>query len=128
MVAGMMLLGPVWTALWPGLPEQSGAHAMVMAFDMTAGMALWMWLRGSSGRLIVEMSAAMVAPFLVLLVPYLSGALSGHGLMMGGHVAMPITMLAVMLVRRDAYSHHHGWRLSRRRRASDDQTAMAVVS
>ena len=127
MVAGMMLLGPVWTALWPGLVDHSAAHTLVMAVDMTAGMGLWMWIRGASAGLIVEMSAAMVAPLLVLLVPHLSGALSGHALMMGGHMAMPITMLAAMLIRRDAYDHHHGWRLPRRRQVSDDRTAMAAV-
>jgi flagellar biosynthetic protein FliP len=85
-----------------------------MAFDMTLGMGLWMWLRASSGRGIAEMSAAVLAPFLVLLVPYLAGMMSGHE-PMGAHVAMPITMLAAMLVRRDEYSHTHGWRRRRRR-------------
>lgn len=114
MIAGMMLLAPLWAVLWPGLSDRPDADAMVMAVDMAAGMAFWMWLRGHGARLVAEMSAAMVAPFAVFLVPYWLGLISGEGLMAFGHVGMVLAMIGAMVLRFDAYSHAHGWRLPRR--------------
>ncbi len=47
----------------------------------------------------------MYAPFLVLLVPYAFGAISGGTLMMGGHLLMLPAMLGVMLWRHRDYRH-----------------------
>jgi flagellar biosynthetic protein FliP len=77
-----------------------------MATNMTVGMALWMWIRRHSWPRIAEMSAAMVLPFAVLLVPFWLGTISGMTLMMAGHVLMVPLMLAAMLWRRAEYSHH----------------------
>jgi hypothetical protein len=115
MTAGMMLLGPVWEMLWPGLPDSAAAGALVMAVDMAAGMAFWMWLRGHGGRLVAEMSVAMVAPFVLLLIPYGLGLISGDGLMMIGHIGMLVAMFGAMALRFDAYTHAHPWRLPFRR-------------
>ena len=117
MVAGMMLLGPVWSWLWPGLNDRPAAHVLVMALDMAIGMALWMWIRGHAGRMVAEMGVAMVAPFVVLLVPFFLGVLSGHGLMTIGHVAMVVAMVGLMVLRIAHYTQPHGWRSLRRRRA-----------
>ncbi|HTJ38914.1 MAG TPA: hypothetical protein VL738_37260 [Dactylosporangium sp.] len=105
MLAGMALLGPVWSWAWPGLAERPAAGALVMAANMTIGMGLWMRIRRHSWRLIAEMSAAMVLPFLALLVPYAMGAISGAALMMGGHLLMLPAMLAAMLWRHRDYRH-----------------------
>jgi hypothetical protein len=102
MVVGMALLMPLTPAAWAALPA---VHALVMAADMTIGMAVWMAVRRHRVRLIVEMSAAMCAPFVLLLVPYGLGAISGETLMIGGHVLMFVTMLGAMLLRRDEYAH-----------------------
>ena len=77
MVVGMVLLGPLWTLMWPGLPDRPAAAALVMATDMAVGMAVWMRVRGHGGRGIAEMCAAMYVPFLVLLVPYALGLVGG---------------------------------------------------
>jgi hypothetical protein len=106
MLVGMVALAPLWNLLLPGLSAHPVADAMVMATDMSLGMALWMRIRRHSWPRIAEMCAAMVLPFLVLLVPYWIGALSGHGLMMGGHILMFPAMLAAMLLRRGDYYHH----------------------
>ena len=105
MLVGMVVLGPVWSFAWPGLSELAGLSALVMAADMTIGMALWMRIRRHSGRQIVEMSAAMVLPFLALLVPYAMGAIDGDVLMMGGHLLMLPAMLGAMLWRHREYRH-----------------------
>ncbi|WP_343993250.1 hypothetical protein [Terrabacter terrae] len=96
MVVGMQLLGVVWDSSWPGLTSRPDAMALAMAFDMTLGMAAWMWVRRHAPRHIVDMSAVMVLPFLVLLVPYRLGVLSGEGLLTWGHVAMFALMAAYL--------------------------------
>jgi hypothetical protein len=107
MFVGMFVLSPVWSFAAPGLVARDDVGALVMAFDMTVGMALWMRVRRHSWRPIGEMSAAMVAPFVVLLVPYWLGAISGMTLMMLGHALMFVTMLAAMLLRPAEYTGHH---------------------
>ena len=118
MFVGMGLLALPWMLIWPDLSDYPVADTLVMAANMTIGMAAWMAFRGHGRRMIVEMSAAMVAPFLVLLVPYAAGAVTADTLMMAGHTLMFFTMLAAMLVRRADYTHHHSsWPWSRRRPA-----------
>lgn len=96
MLAGMALLGVVWDSVRPGLTARPDAMALTMAFDMTLGMSAWMWVRGHAARHIVEMSALMVAPFLVLLCPYWLGVLPGEALLTWGHVAMFALMAAYL--------------------------------
>lgn len=104
MVVGMLLLGPLWTLAWPGLPDLPAAAALVMATNMAIGMAAWMRVRGHRGRGIAEMCAAMYLPFLVLLGPHALGLISGDTLMMGGHVLMLPAMALVMLRHRAEYA------------------------
>lgn len=107
MIVGMVALGPLWSLAWPGLDSYPAAAAMVMATNMTIGMVLWMRIRRHAWRPIVEMSAAMYLPFVLLLVPYWLGAVSGGVLMMGGHILMVPFMLAAMLLRLREYSGGH---------------------
>jgi hypothetical protein len=116
MVTGMMLLGMVWTGFWPTLGEWPAADVLIMALDMTIGMGLWMWIRGHHWQMIAEMGVAMVAPFVVLLVPFSFGLLSGDGLMDIGHLAMMVAMLAVMVLRISHYAQPQRWRFSRQRK------------
>ncbi|HZM76296.1 MAG TPA: hypothetical protein VFC19_11245 [Candidatus Limnocylindrales bacterium] len=76
MFVGMIALGPLWSWVWPGLSDLPALAAIVMATNMTAGMAAWMLIRRHRWQLIAEMSAAMYLPFLALLVPYGFGAIS----------------------------------------------------
>ena len=88
MVVGMGLFGAIWDGVWPGLTGRPDAMALTMAFDMTLGMASWMWVRRHPARHVVEMSVVMALPFLVLLCPYWLGVLPGDALLTWGHVAM----------------------------------------
>jgi hypothetical protein len=88
MLVGMALLGLLWDSVWPGLTGRPDAMALTMAFDMTLGMSAWMWVRRHAARHIAEMSAVMVLPFVVLLVPYWLGVLPGDALLTWGHIAM----------------------------------------
>ncbi|HEX2773007.1 MAG TPA: hypothetical protein VHN18_11345 [Micromonosporaceae bacterium] len=107
MLVGMFALGPLWSFVAPGVIGRADAHALVMATNMTLGMALWMKIRRHSWPRIAEMSAAMYLPFVVLLVPYWLDAISGDALMTAGHLLMLPAMLAAMVWRRSDYYHHH---------------------
>jgi hypothetical protein len=131
MLAGMGLLAIPWMIFWPGLSDHPVIDTLVMSANMTIGMAAWMVVRGHGRRMIVEMSAAMVAPFLLLLVPLAAGAITADTLMMGGHSLMFLTMLGAMLLRRHDYTHHHGswpWRRSRRARVEEAEADRQLQS
>jgi hypothetical protein len=103
MVVGMVALEPVWSFAWPGLADNVTAHVLVMATNMSLGMAVWMRIRRHGWPGILEMSAAMYAPFVVLLPFHWAGALSGMVLMTAGHVLMVPAMLVAMWRRRHEY-------------------------
>jgi hypothetical protein len=107
MFVGMAALGALWSLAVPELASYPDAAALVMATNMSAGMAAWMRIRRHSWPRIAEMSAAMYVPFVVLLVPYWLGGISGDGLMAAGHILMFPAMLAAMLWRRGDYLHQH---------------------
>jgi flagellar biosynthetic protein FliP len=102
MIIGMVALGPLWPSDWLA---RADVDALVMATNMTVAMGLWMRIRRHSWPRTVEMCAVMYLPFVALLVPYWLGALSGHALMMAGHVIMFPLMLVAMLWRRSEYWH-----------------------
>ncbi|MEH0845356.1 hypothetical protein V6U81_23480 [Micromonospora sp. CPCC 205711] len=108
MLVGMLLLGPLWRVAGAALGlsgtlDRPAVAALVMATDMSIGMAAWMWHRGHGNRATAEMVAAMYVPFLVLLAPYAAGLLGGEALMLGGHLLMVPAMVLVAVRHR----HHH---------------------
>lgn len=105
MLVGMVVLGPLWSWLWPGLHDDVTAQAIVMATDMSIGMAVWMRIRGHGLPAIAEMTAAMYLSFLVLLPLHWAGWISAMTVMTAGHVLMVPAMLVAMLRRRREY----GW-------------------
>jgi hypothetical protein len=116
MVVGMAVLG----AAFRGLVAASGLDyaeeqaqlpelfALVMAFNMTAGMAAWMRHRGHGWGSVAEMGGAMVVPVLALCPLLWLGAIGTGSLFALMHALMLPAMLAVMLYRRDDYLHRHG--------------------
>lgn len=102
MVLGMMVLGPVWTLAfaglgWSDLLDRPDLGALVMATNMTVGMSAWMRVRSHTWAGVWEMAIAMFLPFVVLLVPYWTGLLSGEALLVAGHVLMLPCMIVAML-------------------------------
>jgi len=106
MVVGMVTLGP----LWPDVSNRVEPMALVMATDMSIGMAAWMAVRRQSVAAIVEMTLAMYLPFLVLFAPYWLGLLSSGSVLTLGHVLMLPAMAIVMLRRIDRHGGHAGHR------------------
>ncbi|WP_250030743.1 hypothetical protein [Paractinoplanes maris] len=97
MFAGMFALAPLWSMALPGLHAHPDAHAMVMATNMSIGMALWMRIRRHPWLHIGEMCGWMSAPFVVLLIPYWMDLIDGGALMTVGHLLMFPAMLVPML-------------------------------
>ena len=102
MVAGMLLLGPLWELAGAALgvgdalarPEVA---ALVMATNMTVGMTVGMRYRAHRWHAVGEMAAAMYVPFLLLLVPFRAGLIDADALMLGGHLLMIPAMVLVAL-------------------------------
>lgn len=98
MMAGMLPLGVLYMTLSPAMPflDEPAVGAALMAIFMAVPMVAWMRRRGHTWRQAGEMSAAMLAPSVPLMVADLWGP---------AHVAMLLGMLALMLYRRDEYLH-----------------------
>lgn len=88
------------------LPELS---ALVVAFNMSLPMALWMRHRGHRWDGIMEMTAAMFVEAGVLISASWAGAVSGSTVVAWQHALMMPVMVVVMLFRLDLYTgraHH----------------------
>jgi hypothetical protein len=115
MLAGMALLFPptegVLRVMGSGtvdLQRDAPAAALLgMALGMSASMMAWMRLRGHAWRPSLEMVVAMTAPGLGVVALLASSLVEEFDvLLMVEHVVMLLSMLAVMLLRRDEYARH----------------------
>lgn len=112
MLIGMMALWPVWSLATGAAADTSwlrsqSVETLVMATTMALPMAGWMRVRSHRWAPIVEMCAVMYAGFAVALPLYWTGVLDAAGLMLVGHVAMFVLMLAAMAWRWEVYAGCH---------------------
>ena len=108
MLVGMTALGVAITVLGepPGYARPIVEYGL-MGAAMSIPMVAWMRYRGHTWSDGGEMTAAMLLPMFALVLPVelgIAGA-AGHSLMMLSHVAMIAGMVALMLFRRDRYTH-----------------------
>jgi hypothetical protein len=108
MVAYGLLIG-VGVALAGNSPEdarlgQPELFVLGMAFSMSVTMVAWMRHRGHSWRNGLEMSAAMFAPALALIVCYWLHAVSSNSMCPIACAAMIPAMVVAMLFRLDDYT------------------------
>ena len=107
MFVGMAVLGAarmgILALTGAEIPGQPAADALLMAFDMSVGMVVWMRVRGHRWAPCWEMTAAMFVPALGGLALLWAGVVSEHGLMMVEHIAMAPLMLAAMFLRPTEY-------------------------
>ena len=83
------------------LPELT---AIVVAFNMSAPMAIWMRIRGHDRRCVAEMSAAMFIEAAVLIAAATIGVFDRTSLISVQHSLMVPAMLVAMLWRLDTYT------------------------
>ena len=89
------------------LHDSAAAMLLVMATAMTVPMVGWMRYRGHGWPASLEMGASMYLPTFAALALLGAGLVEDLGALMTlEHVAMLLSMLAAMLLRRDEYSGH----------------------
>jgi hypothetical protein len=110
MFVGMFALGFLQSAVGLGISHDRYPDLgyLVMAFNMSVGMAAWMRFRGHAWRPTLEMCAATFAPAVPLFPLLWLDVIDGGTLMILAHIAMFPLMLGVMLLRRAEYTHHAG--------------------
>lgn len=89
------------------LLDRLEVRVVVMLLSMGTGMTLWMYYRRHPPAGILEMNAAMLLSFAVLLVPFWVGALPESAVMTVGHILMLPAMALVLLHRRTEYANSH---------------------
>jgi hypothetical protein len=112
MLLGMMVLGGaaelLFAAAGSSLSDQSGgAQVMLMGFNMTVPMVIWMSYRGHAAARNVEMALSMIVPSIVAAGLAWAGVLESAAALGVQHVVMIPAMLGVMLWRYEDYSHAH---------------------
>ncbi|MEU5882107.1 hypothetical protein [Spirillospora sp. NPDC047279] len=108
MFVGMGVLGLLFAlaGVDPSYETHPEAAYLLMAFNMSVGMAAIMRFRGHGWHVTLEMCAVMFAPAVLFPLIWLD-TMDGMTFMMIAHVAMFPLMLALMFLRRDEYLHHH---------------------
>ncbi|MED7927237.1 hypothetical protein SMD20_23470 [Nonomuraea sp. LP-02] len=106
MFAGMFALGALLDVLGLGVShsEQPELGYLVMALNMSIGMAAWMRFRRHGWASTLEMCAAMFVPVVPLFPMLWLGWIDAGMMMTLAHVAMFPLMLAAMLLRLDEYA------------------------
>lgn len=113
MVAGMVLLGPLWAVAadrlgGADLLARADVGMLVMAVDMAIGMTVWMRHRGHPWAGVGEMVAAMALPLVLLAVPWWAGLWDADAVTLGAHLLMVPATVAVVWRRRHEHAHHPG--------------------
>ena len=112
MMVGMMVLVTAVGTLGepPGYSNPLVEYGF-MGASMSGAMVAWMRFRGHAWWDGLEMTGAMLVPMFAVVIPFGWGVAegtssqSGHVLMMLAHVAMVGGMVALMIFRRDRYTH-----------------------
>ena len=112
MLVSMMVLGGLFWGILSVLRHGNfqhylGVRAFVMTINMAIGMTIWMRFRRHGWASTLEMDAAMILPFALLIGPYWAGILSGGALLGVEHLLMLPFMLIAMLLRYDEYAQVH---------------------
>jgi hypothetical protein len=112
MLLGMVVLGGlaelVFALAGSSLSAQpGGTQVMIMGFNMTVPMVLWMSYRGHAAARNVEMALSMIVPSVAAAALAWAGALGSGAALAVQHAVMIPAMLGVMLWRYQDYSHPH---------------------
>jgi hypothetical protein len=109
MVVGMIVLGGALRGVLALAGVEFSATrypeltCLEMAFDMAAGMTVWMRYRRHGWASTLEMAGVMFFPALALFPPLWLGVIAADSLLTLEHLVMLPLMLAAMLRRRGEY-------------------------
>jgi hypothetical protein len=112
MMVGMMALAAVDAAIFAAagtsIPDVKDSApevwGLLMAFNMTVGMTVWMRHRRHSWAMCAEMAGAMFVPAVAAIVLFWCAVIHGRSIGGVGMAGMVPAMIAVMLLRRTEYS------------------------
>jgi hypothetical protein len=112
MLLSMAILGAIVSSIFAlaghaNLLHYIALRGLLMTGYMVVGMALWMRHRRHGLGRIVEMSAAMAIPYVVLIGPFFAGVIGSASFLAVMHVLMLPSMYGVMALRRDEYERGH---------------------
>lgn len=93
-----------WAGSSDPIRELPEIAVIVVAFNMSLSMALWMWFRGHDQRCGHEMSGALFVEAFVLIGAAWLGVLSRDSLVLWQHSLMLPAMVVSMLYRIDIYT------------------------
>jgi flagellar biosynthetic protein FliP len=112
MLVSMAVLGAAVSAIFAAAGHASLLHysalrGLLMTAYMVVGMTSWMRYRRHPWARVAEMSAAMTVPYVVLVGPFLIGAIGTATFLAAMHVLMLPSMYVAMALRRLEYERDH---------------------
>ena len=113
MLVSMGLFGAVVSMLFPAFGHSSLLHYTALTRAAHGhvrgclGMALWMRYRHQSWTSTIEMSAAMLLPYIVRIGPFAARQIGKTAFLASMHALMVSLMIVAMLRRRTDYSEAH---------------------
>jgi flagellar biosynthetic protein FliP len=112
MLLSMALFGAAVSGVFAFLGHGNLLHnaalrGLLMTIYMVLGMSLWMRHRRHGPPSVLEMSAAMIVPFVLLVGPFAAGFLSKGTFLGGMHILMLPCMYVAMVRRREEYEQGH---------------------
>jgi hypothetical protein len=112
MLLSMVLFGAAVSAVFALLGHGNLLHyaalrGLLMTIYMVLGMSLWMRHRRHGWPSVLEMSAAMMVPYVLLVGPFAAGFLSKGTFLSAMHVLMLPCMYLAMVRSREEYEQDH---------------------
>jgi hypothetical protein len=112
MVVSMVVFGAAVSGVFALLGHGNLLHyaalrGLLMSVYMVVGMSLWMRHRRHGWASVLEMSAAMIVPYLLLVGPFEAGILTKGTFLSAMHVLMLPCMYLAMVRRREEYERDH---------------------
>jgi hypothetical protein len=112
MLLSMAIFGAAVSAIFALLGHGNLLHytalrGFLMTVYMVVGMGLWMRHRRHGWASVIEMSAAMVVPYALLVGPFAAGLLEKGTFLGAMHVLMLPCMYLAMIRRREEYEQDH---------------------
>jgi hypothetical protein len=112
MLLSMVLFGAAMSGVFALLGHGNLLHyaalrGLLMTMYMVLGMSLWMRHRRHGWPSVLEMSAAMIVPYVLLVGPFSAGLLATGAFLGGMHVLMLPCMYVAMVRRREEYEQGH---------------------